>query len=192
MTSNAQLLQEYTLHLRAERGLSGNTVLAYVADLWQFAEILDGRSVQLMAADKADSQAYVQHLATHGIGPRSRARKIAAVRGLYRWLLRNERLEKDPTRLLVMPKMPKLLPRPVEQKPLKAMLQRTGICAEAPDAKATELRNHAMLETLYSGGLRVSELCGLRVGDLLLAAGTAVVRGKGEQGAHRAAGRGRL
>ena len=180
-TGNVQLLQEYTAHLRAERGLSSNTVLAYMSDLWQFAEFLDDRNVRLFTADKQDVTAFLEHLASHDIGPRSRNRKIAALRRFYRWLLLNERLDKDPTRLTVLSRTPRLLPRPIEQKPLRAMLERTAVRADANDASATELRNYAMLETLYSGGLRVSELCGLREGDLLLGAGRAVVRGKGDK-----------
>lgn len=179
--SNAQLIAEYTTHLRVERALRPLTIEAYSADLFQFAELLEPRGVTIFTAEKDDVAFYLQHLTDHDIQARSRARKIAALRGLYNWLLLNERLDKSPMRLTVLPKMPKLLPRPVPEKPLEGILKITSIRAEADDATALELRNHAILEVLYIGGLRVSELCGMSENDVSLSELRAIVRGKGDK-----------
>ena len=98
-TSNVQLIAEYTVHLHAERGLSENTVNAYVSDLWQYAEVLDQRNLTLFTADKGDVAGFLVHLSDHGIKEKSRCRKIATLNGFYEWLIRNERLEKNPMRL---------------------------------------------------------------------------------------------
>ncbi|MEK6398499.1 MAG: tyrosine recombinase [Terriglobus sp.] len=179
--SNTQLLREYAAYLRVELARSENTVNAYITDLLQFAELLEQRGLQLFTADTADVQAFLEHLAAHDIQARSRARKIASLRGLYQWLIRKERLEKDPMRLTVLPKMPKLLPRPVDVKPLNEIIQSVILRAEADDATPHELRDLAMMETLYCGGIRVTELCRIREQDLSLRAKTVIVRGKGNK-----------
>lgn len=169
------------MHMRAERALSALTVGAYITDLWQFAELLEQRGRLLFTADPDDVRAFIEHLTTHEIQARSRARKIAALRSMYKWLLRSERLDKDPMRLTLSPKTPKLLPRPVAEKPLKKIIDTLIVRAEADDATALELRNCAMMETLYSGGIRVTELCGIRETDLTLDESTVIVRGKGDK-----------
>ena len=179
--ANLELLAEYTVYMRAERGLSVNTVLAYSTDLLQFAEILAPRHGLLFTATKDDVAAFIHHLADHEIGPRSRARKIAALRRFYRWLVLGERIETDPTRLTVLPKLPRLLPRPVDQDSMLEILGRTETRAAADSADALALRDHAVMEVLYGGGLRASELCGLRETDVSLKEASAHVRGKGDK-----------
>jgi integrase/recombinase XerD len=182
MHSNGELLIEYTIHLRAERGLSENTIAAYIFnDLDQYAQVLDLRKTTLFAAQKEDVAAFIQHLATHEIGPRSRARKIAALRRFYRWLILNELIDTDPTRLTVLPKMPKLLPRPVEARTVELLLESTGKRASSNDATPTELRDHAMISVLYSAGIRVSELCGIRQNAVSMDTRSVIVRGKGDK-----------
>lgn len=179
--TNSELLAEYTLYIRAERGLRPLTIAAYVADLWQYAEVLELRGVTLFTAEKDDVAAFLQHLTEHGIEARSRSRKIASLRSLYKWLLLTERLDKDPMRITTLPKTPKLLPRPVDERTLDKMMRKLTIRAEADDATALELRNVAILDTLYTGGIRVSELCGIREQDISLSSQNVIVRGKGDK-----------
>ena len=179
-TGNLELVQEYVTYLRAQRGLSENTVSAYLTDLLQCAEIFEQRKTTLFHAGTDDVTAHIQHLTDHGIEKRSRARKIAALRGFYRWLIRNERIDKDPTRLTVLPKQDKLLPRPVDRGSMAGILERAGKRAAGGDSPYA-IRNHAMLELLYGAGIRVSELCGIRQTDLALSSATVIVKGKGSK-----------
>jgi len=179
--TNHELIAEYTIHLRVERGLSEHSIDAYIGDLFQYAEVLELGHSQLFTAEPTNVSAYLKHLADHGIGRRSQKRKIASLRSFYRWLIRLERLEKDPMRLSVTPKQEKVLPKFIERDTIDELLGRAAELAEADSADAFALRNHAVLETLYGGMLRISELCGLRVNDVTLKAGTALVRGKGNK-----------
>lgn len=178
---NVELVQEYAVHLRIERGLSTNTVAAYTTDLLQFAEILEKREALLFTSTKEDVAHFILHLAKHDIKPQSRARKLSAMRRFYGWLIRGERLSIDPTRLAVTPKMPKRLPRPVEEDQLREIIQLSASAASIDGAGMLAIRDYAILELLYGGGIRVSELCGLREGDVSLSAGSARVRGKGDK-----------
>jgi integrase/recombinase XerD len=179
--SNSQLLQEYTLHLHAERGLASNTIEAYISDLAQFAEVLSERHIILFTADKDDVAIFLQHLTKHDIGARSRARKIATLRSFYKWLVSHERLEKDPMRLTKNPRLEKLLPRPVESRAMEQIINGAGDRASAEKASIYELRDYAIFEVMYGGGIRVSELCDLAQRDLALEGKTARVRGKGSK-----------
>jgi integrase/recombinase XerD len=176
---NVELVQEYAIHLRIERGLSTNTVGAYSTDLFQFAEILEKRDSILFTATKEDVAHFILHLAKHDIKPQSRARKLSAMRRFYGWLIRAERLSVDPTRLAVTPKLPKRLPRPVEEDQLREIIQLSASAASMEGAGTLAIRDYAILELLYGGGIRVSELCGLREGDVSV--GSARVRGKGDK-----------
>ena len=182
MNGDHELVQQWAGHLRVERNLSPNTVLAYVTDLYQFAEVLQReRDATLFTAGKDDVSAFVHHLATHEIGAKSRARKITALRRFYHWLIQAERLETDPTRLMPAPKLPQSLPKPIEQTAVETILHSFAAAAAGDSSNALALRNLAVVELLYGGGLRVSELCGLREGDIALTAGTARVQGKGRK-----------
>lgn len=180
-SGNVELVNEYAIHLRIERGLSTNTVQAYTTDLQQFAEALEKRDALLFTATKEDVAHFILHLAKHDIKPQSRARKLSAMRRFYGWLIRAERLSVDPTRLAVTPKLPKRLPRPVEEDQLREILQLSAAAASIDGAGMLAIRDYAILELLYGGGIRVSELCGLREGDVILSAGSARVRGKGDK-----------
>lgn len=183
-TSNDGLLVAFTRYLQYERCASERTVAAYVADLTQFTQVLAHTrpGVTLFTAGTEDVAAFIHHLAEHEIGPRSRARKLAALRGFYDWLIKRERIEKDPTRLTVTPKPPKLLPHPLEPAVTRDMIGRLAMRASALDATPHEVRDLAIVETLYGAGLRVSELTGLNQDSLLLEGAPRVrVRGKGDK-----------
>jgi len=180
-SGNSQLLQEFTLHLYAERGLRENTVLAYISDLTQFAEVLSERDVILFTADTADVALFLQHLTKHDIGKRSRARKIATLRTFYKWLIAHERLDKDPMRLTKNPKLEKLLPYPVELRAMEQIINTAGDRAAAEQASIYELRDYAIFEVLYGGAVRVSELCDIAQRDIELEGKTARVLGKGSK-----------
>ena len=179
--SNLALLKDYQAYLRVEKGLRPLTCEAYDGDLHTFAEFLEGRHGVLLTAAQQDVAAFLEHLRNHGIDSRSAARKLSCLRGLYKWLLLDRRIHHDPTVNIESPKAWKVLPKSLAEPEVVEMLERAGLAASHPQAQATALRDRAILELLYAGGLRVSEVTALSTGDLALDAGRVQVRGKGDK-----------
>ncbi len=178
---NLPLLKDYQAYLRVEKGLRPLTCEAYDSDLKIFAEFLDGRHGTLLTASQQDIAALLEHLRVHGIDSRSSARKLSCLRGFYKWLLLDRRIHHDPTVNIESPKAWKVLPKSLAEPEVGEMLERAAMTASHPKAQATELRDRAILELLYAGGLRVSEVASLTTGDLALDAGRVQVRGKGDK-----------
>ena len=179
---DVRLLREYAAYLRVERGLRPATVQAYGSDLTQFAEHLErSRSGVLVSATQADVRLLLEGLRANGVESRAVARKLSALRGFYRWLLLDGRIEQDPTINVESPSSWKVLPKSLAEEDVSDMLRSMGAAAQAEDADGLALRDHAILELLYGGGLRVGEICALRVEDLRLDVGQAQVRGKGDK-----------
>jgi len=172
-------------YLRVEKGLRPLTCEAYMSDLKTFAEFLEGRHGVLLTAIQQDVAAFLEHLRAHGIDSRSIARKLSCIRGFYKWLLLDRRIHHDPTVNIESPKAWKVLPKSLAESEVNTMLEgaelSAGQTASRPQARATALRDHAILELLYAGGLRVSEVTTLSVSDLALDSGRAMVRGKGDK-----------
>lgn len=179
--NNLGLLKDYQAYLRVEKGLRPLTCEAYDSDLKTFAEFLEGRQGVLVTATQQDVAAFLEHLRKHSIDSRSAARKLSCLRGFYKWLLLDRRIHHDPTVNIESPKAWKVLPKSLAEPEVEEMLERAAMTAEHPQAQATALRDRAILELLYAGGLRVSEITGLGTGDLALDAGRVHVRGKGDK-----------
>ena len=167
-------VDDFLRHLEISRAVSPHTLRAYSQDLKIFFAYLEPLGVM---AEK------VSHLHIRGflgvqsvtLAPASRARRLAAVKAFFQFLSRRKVIEVNPARRVKTPKLPQRLPRAVPVDEAFALM-------EAPDAqKVLGLRDMAMLEVLYGGGLRVSELCGLGVDDLDVRARTARVLGKGNK-----------
>ena len=180
-SNNLALLKDFEVYLRVEKGLRPLTCEAYLSDLRIFAELLEGRNAVLLTAVEADVAALLGHLRGHGIDSRSAARKLSCLRGFYKWLLLDRRIHHDPTINIESPKAWKVLPKSLAEPEVAEMLERAAMAASHPQAKATALRDRAILELLYAGGLRVSEVTSLSVGDLALEVGRVQVRGKGDK-----------
>jgi integrase/recombinase XerD len=178
---NLSLLKDYQAYLRVEKGLRPLTCEAYDGDLKTFAEFIEGRSGVLLTAMQQDVAAFLEHLRAHGIDQRSAARKLSCLRGFYKWLLLDRRIHHDPTVKIESPKAWKVLPKSLAEPEVAEMLDRAQMNAEHPQARATDLRDRAILELLYAGGLRVSEVTALSTGDLALDLGRVQVRGKGDK-----------
>jgi integrase/recombinase XerD len=167
------LLDAFCDALWLEDGLSRNTLEAYRRDLRQFAAWLQrtrGRSV--VQAQRADLLAYLA-FRYHNARPRSAARLLSSLKRFYRFLLREGRVEVDPTLQVESPKLARSLPKSLTEDDVEHLLA-------APDvATALGLRDRAMLETLYASGLRVSELVALSIPQVNLDAGVLRVMGKG-------------
>jgi integrase/recombinase XerD len=178
---NARTVREFVAYLRVEKGLRPASCEAYQRDLEQFAEHVEGRNGLLVGATQADVSGFMEGLRGHGVESRSIARKLSCLRGFYRWLLMDKRISHDPTVNVETPASWKVLPKSLAEGEVAEMLERTGVAARSADADGLALRDHAILELLYAGGLRVGEICALRVEDVHLDQGRAQVRGKGDK-----------
>ncbi|MGC1781166.1 MAG: site-specific tyrosine recombinase [Acidobacteriaceae bacterium] len=178
---NLELIDGYLNYLRVEKGLRPLTCEAYRRDLLQCAEYLEVGSDFLVSAKPAELAGFIAHLQAHQVGARSRARKLSCLRGLYRWLLLDKRIAHDPTIHLETPAGWKILPKSLPEAEVAAMIDRAGYVSEAQESSPQGLRDRAMLELLYGGGVRVSELVGLAIEDISLPQGQMLVRGKGDK-----------
>lgn len=180
-SGNVRLVREYCAYLQVEKGSRPATVEAYRRDVEQFAEHLERRDGVLLGATQADVSGFMEGMRANGVESRTIAKKLSALRGLYRWLLLDRRMERDPTVNVETPASWKVLPKSLAEVDVREMLERAGAAARAEDADGLVLRDHAILELLYAGGLRVGEICALRVEDLHLDQARAQVRGKGDK-----------
>ena len=181
LKSGNTLLRQYLAYLRVEKGLRPLTCEAYERDLFLFAEYLEGSNGLLMNAGQAQVAGFLEHLQKHGVQSRSVARKLSCLRGFYKWLLLDKQIKHDPTVNLESPSSWKILPKALAQSEVERMMEHAGASANHPQADAVALRDRAIVEMLYAGGVRVSELTGLGVEDLSLAEGRMLVRGKGDK-----------
>src|SRR5215472_6944856 len=160
--------------LAAERGAARNTLLAYESDLLDFCAFLAARGGALAIAGAEALRAWLARLTDAGIGARSAARKLSALRQFYRFLVREGVREDDPTQLLDSPRLPRVLPKYLTETEVDALL---AAAAARPPAQARVMR--AALEILYATGLRVSELLALPRTALATGAAVLLIRGKG-------------
>ena len=181
LIGDARLTREYVAYLQVEKGMRPATCEAYQSDLEQFAEQVGSRTGSLISATRAEISAYMQGMRGHAVESRSIARKLSCLRGFYRWLLMDRRISCDPTVNIETPVSWKVLPKSLAEADIATMLERTAVAAGSADADSLALRDHAILELLYAGGLRVGEICALRVEDLHLDQARAQVRGKGDK-----------
>jgi integrase/recombinase XerD len=175
------LLREYATHLRVEKGLRPLSCEAYHRDLESYAEFVEGESRTLLTATQENVSGFMRHLREHGVESRSVARKLSCLRGFYRWMLKDKRIAHDPTVNIESPSSWKVLPKSLAEGDVREMLERTGAAARGEGADGLALRDHAIMELLYAGGLRVGEIVTLRVEDLRLEGASVQVRGKGDK-----------
>ena len=169
------LLEQFLDSLWLERGASRLTLAAYRGDLSRYAAHLASHGVPLTAASHGDVMSYLAAPAQKKLAPRSLSRRLSALRGLYRYLVREGLTQEDPTARVQSPRLGRPLPRTLTEVDVERLL-----CAPADDTPEG-LRDAAMLELLYATGLRVSELVGLRIAQVDLNRGVLVVLGKGSR-----------
>jgi integrase/recombinase XerD len=184
--TNSRVLAGFLDYLRIEKGLAKLTVSAYTTDILQFAEFLEKRNRLLLTAQRPDVREFLQQLFSHQVDGRSVGRKLSALRHLYRYLLLDKKIEHDPTLNIESPRQWKVLPKSLARDEVEATLKApgAGLAASQRDTKdgaALASRDRAMLELLYAGALRVSELVTAALEDLKLDAGYMLVRGKGDK-----------
>ena len=174
-TKNDKIIIRYRQYLKLEKSLSGNTVGAYLSDLEKLLKYLAAEGKDFRDVTLDDLEAFSADLRDLGIQPRSQARILSGIRSFYHFLVMEDYITQDPSELLESPQTGKHLPDVMTVEEIDTLIG-------AIDRTSREgQRNRAILETLYSCGLRVSELCALRLSDLYLDEGFIKVEGKGNK-----------
>lgn len=176
-------LTRFLDYLKLEKDVSAATLRAYRSDLEQFARFLDDSTAEGEKRGELDPslitlknvRAFLGSLSRTGLEPATLARKLAAMRSFFRYLNREGALEGNPARTLPSPALPKKLPPLLTVDETFRLIEGPGL------SKRSRLRDRAILELLYSSGLRVSELTGLNTGDLDIEGGIVRVLGKGRK-----------
>ena len=172
---NSLLLEAYRRYLRLELNLTGNSVEAYLTDATKLIDYTEDENLTWQQLDYPVLQQFVARLYDVGISARSVARIISGVRSFFRFLLVEGYIESDPSELLEAPKIGVHLPEVLTVEEIDAILDAVGM--DSPEGP----RNAAMIELLYSCGLRVSELTSLRLSDIFPDDGYLRVYGKGRK-----------
>jgi integrase/recombinase XerC len=174
---------DFLEHLEKERGVSPNTLKAYGRDLESFEEFLGtyygAREWSWQGVDRLAMRGFLAYLGRKGLGKRSVARSLSAVRSFYAWLHRTEMVESNPARSIGTPKLDKYLPGYLDRAQIDLLFQSAELHAQ--EGKFTDVRNRAILELFYSTGMRLSELRGINRADIDLLSQQVKVRGKGRK-----------
>ncbi|MBX3188689.1 MAG: site-specific tyrosine recombinase XerD [Labilithrix sp.] len=167
-------IDAYLDHLRVERVLAKNTLEAYARDLGELASSVDEEALDdVRRVDHAAILSFIVSASKRGKSARSSARQLSALRGFFKFLVRERAIETDPTELATRPKLARKLPRVLTYEEIDRLL------AAPPNDTARGVRDSAMIHLMYASGLRVSELCSLKLGELDRRVGTVSPLGKG-------------
>lgn len=170
-------IQEYENYLTLERSLSANSVEAYVHDVVKLKQFLEISNKEISPLEVAyrDLQNFIEWINSLGMSAFSQARVISGLKSFYKYLTYEGVVEKSPATLLEAPKLGRKLPDTLNVAEIDQLL------AAIDHSKPEGMRNRAMLETLYSSGLRVSELINLKISNIHSEAGFLRIRGKGNK-----------
>lgn len=171
----SSILKKYQQYLKLEKGFSPNTLDAYTRDLDKLLFFLQAEEINIMEVTLDDLHRFAAGLRDIGIHARSQARIISGIKSFFNFLIMSDYLEADPSELLEGPKIGFKLPEVLSIEEIDAIISSIDL------SNAYGQRNCAMLETLYSCGLRVSELCNLKISELYFAEGFIKVEGKGSK-----------
>ena len=175
MQQGNNIIDKYKTWLRLEKSLSANSIEAYLTDLDKLIRFVESEGKDFATISYQDLQQFVAQLRDIGIHPRSQARIISGIKSFYRFLLLDEYITADPTELLESPKIGLKLPEVLTVNEINDILDTIDL--SLPEGQ----RNRAILEVLYSCGLRVSELISLRYSDVYFDEGFIRVEGKGSK-----------
>lgn len=173
--NSEDILTRYKQYLRLEKSLSPKTVEAYLTDLKKLEQFLQDEHIDMRDATYEDLQTFSASLHDLGICPRSQARILSGIRSFYRYLVLDDHIEGDPSELLESPQTGFHLPEVLTIEEIDNLINAIDLSTREGQ------RNRAILETLYSCGLRVSELCNLKLSELYLDQGFIKVEGKGNK-----------
>jgi integrase/recombinase XerD len=169
------MIDTYLTYLREVRRMSPNTLESYARDLARLGAFAESRNVGVDRLDRRDLEAFVRAQMTEGLSPRSVARLVACVRGLYKFVAVEQKLPNNPADDLRAPRAWAALPKFLGMEEVDRLL------AQPDTSTPRGLRDKALIEVLYATGLRVSELIALRAGDLNLEEGYLTCIGKGDK-----------
>jgi integrase/recombinase XerD len=169
-----RLFENFFTYLTVEKGLAGNTVASYHADLKRYGLFLDERKTSPVSATTADIIDFLEVLRNRGYSSASICRYISSIKALYKYMLMENEIDHDPSENIQTPKKWDRLPKALSVSDVRTLLD-TGSSGK------TALRDSAMVELLYSSGLRVSELVSIKLGDIHFEAGFIRVLGKGSK-----------
>ena len=173
--SDRQILDAFIDNIWIEKGLSQNTLDSYRSDLEQFSSWLEKNNLSYIKTSKKEILSYLSFLFQKGLGSKTVARKLSSLKSFFRYLVFKSIIQNDPSSEVETPKLLKSIPRSISEKEVEALLA-------APDEKTDiGLRDKTMIETLYSCGLRISELTNLELLNLNLRQGVIRVIGKGQK-----------
>lgn len=175
MTYENNLLKLYKTHLSIEKGLSENTASAYLNDVRHLFNFLDTEKIDLKKVETDNLHSFLILVHELGISPRSQARMLSGVKSFFKFLVLEGVFDRNPAEFLESPKLERELPDVLSVEEIDAMI------AAIPSDKEESLRNHAIIETLYGSGLRVSELTDARISRLEMKEGLLIVEGKGSK-----------
>lgn len=166
-------VKQFLDYLSVEKNYSAHTVLNYKLDLTEFFKFLDGTKIK--SVEYTQLRRFLSHLRTKNLKPRTLARKLSTLRSFFKYLQREGVVEENPTNILLTPKLDKPLPKFLTEEEMELFI-------EAPDMRNDfGRRDRAILETLYSAGIRVSELVGMNVDNVDFIGNIAKVFGKGKK-----------
>lgn len=173
--SDRLVLDAFIDNIWIEKGLSKNTLESYRSDLEQFSNWLKTKDLSFSKTAKKDILSYLSFLFKSGLGSKTVARKLSSLKSFFRYLVFKSLIQIDPSNDIESPKLLKSIPKSISEKEIEKLL-------DAPDEKTDiGLRDKTMIETLYSCGLRISELTNLELLNLNLRQGVIRVIGKGQK-----------
>ena len=175
MQSRVDIIKKYNQYLKLEKGLSLNTLEAYNADITKLLAFLEGENIELLNTTPEDLEQFIAGLHDIGITARSQARIMSGIKSLFGFLMLEKIIEKDPSELIDSPRIGFKIPE------VLSIQEIDSIIAAVDLSKKEGQRNRALLETLYSCGLRGSELITLKLSDLYLDDEFIRVEGKGQK-----------
>jgi integrase/recombinase XerD len=167
-------------YLKVEKGLARLSIASYRNDLGLWTNFLAVSKRNILTAKRDDVRRFMDHLLSKQYDGRSVARKLSALRHLYKFLILDKHIKHDPTLNIDSPKQWKVLPKSLARTEVEQLLKLRQT-KDSPLSQALAVRNRAMLETMYAGGLRASEVINLRHVDVKLDLGYVLVRGKGDK-----------
>ena len=175
MPAPDRVMMGFTSYLMLERGFSEATLEAYSTDVRHLYAYARDINLPVERLSEGDLHNFLAQLHDIGIGPRSQARMIAGIRAFFKYLVLEKIISADPSELIESPRQSRTLPDVLTVEEIDAMI------AALPPEKEESLRNHAIIETLYGSGLRVSELTDLRLSLINFKEGYLIVEGKGSK-----------
>jgi len=166
-------LKNYYSYISIERNLSKNSIEAYMRDIKQFSKFHD--KINPLTIKRRDILNYIDYINKHNISGRSQARILSSIRSFYNFLIFDEKIDKDPCEHIYSPKIGSKIPNTLSVEEIDQMIQSIDLSTENGE------RNRAIIECLYSCGLRVSELTSLKISNILFDEDIIITTGKGDK-----------